>query len=81
MAEHKKAHPFCAYTGKTTALHVHHVRPVSTAPELAAEPTNFITLNADAHLHVAHAGDWNSCVPNIREVCSARVIQRTKAAE
>jgi 5-methylcytosine-specific restriction protein A len=62
-AVEKKAvqdHPFCAASGVTHDLQVHHKVPFHTHPELELEPTNLIVLNRTYHLIVGHLGDWKS---------------------
>lgn len=77
MRDHRRRHPRCAYSGTDRALHIHHVVPVSIAPERVADPTNFMTLNADVHRWLGHGGNWKNFVPNIRDVVALARLQRT----
>jgi hypothetical protein len=76
MNEYRRAHPVCEYDGRSTPVHVHHVEPISFAPERAADPTNFISLGGKRnHLVVGHAGRWRQYVANVRALCAAvRVV-------
>lgn len=77
MNAYGKAHPICEFDKKTAAIHVHHVEPISEAPERAADPTNFISLGGKRnHLVVGHAGNWRHHVKNVREICDAVQIDR-----
>ena len=80
MLEYRAEHTACEYSGKTSRLQVHHNIPVSVAPHLAADKSNFTVLERNIHLHLAHAGNWTSYVQNIREVIDKTRIQRTLAA-
>lgn len=80
LLTHRKNHPVCEATGKTTRLQVHHLIPVSVRPDLAGQSSNLITLERDAHLVIGHAGDYKAYVTNVRELCTSMRIQRTKAA-
>jgi len=80
LLTHRKKSPVCEATGKTDRLEVHHLIPVSIAPDLAGEPANLITLNKHAHLVIGHAGNYKRYVTNVREVCATMRVQRTMAA-
>jgi len=80
MLKYREDHPVCEYSGKTKRLQVHHIVPVSVAPELADDYDNLMVLERSIHLSVAHAGNWTSYVQNIVEVVNVARIQRTKAA-
>lgn len=61
--EHVKQFPACAACGATESCQGHHVRPYHKFPELAANPSNFITLcehpgGPECHLHVGHGGSF-----------------------
>ena len=79
MDEYRKAHPFCEFTGRPN-VHVHHIQPIAYRPDLAAEPSNFISLAGKrVHLTVGHAGNYKDYVENVREICdSARIGKRAK---
>lgn len=53
-------------------LHIHHVEPVSVAPEKAHLWDNMAVLCASCHLHVAHAGSWLRYQPKILEILTIR---------
>lgn len=69
---------FCRWCGDESDIHVHHVEPVSVAPELAAVPGNFLLLCSTCHLHVAHAGRWTRYVKNVRNACRLRDLRVTR---
>jgi hypothetical protein len=74
MSTYRKAHPTCEATGRTP-VEVHHIKPVELFPELAADPSNFISLYARAgHLVIGHAGDWKDYVENVREIAAAMKV-------
>jgi len=75
MRAHRKAHPTCAFTGRTP-VHVHHIEPIQFAPDRAADPANFISLYPKAHLVVGHGGDWKQYVANVRALCAQAAIGR-----
>ena len=71
MNEYRKAFPKCAWCGRPK-VEVHHIRPVKLFPELAAEPSNFISLGRKPNCHciVGHFGDWKLGYNlNVVEVC------------
>ena len=78
-----KAHPLCAATGRPATLlsplDVHHVVPFAERPELELDWSNLITLRRDAHLLLAHFGDWNLVNPNIRQD-AADLLKKIDAA-
>lgn len=80
MLEYRALHDSCEYSGKTKNLQVHHIVPVSVAPELAHVQANMMVLERNAHLHVAHAGSWTVYVQNMKEIVQVARIQRTLAA-
>lgn len=69
MRAYAKTHPVCEITG-TKPIEVHHVRPINVAPELAADPSNFISLGARTiHFIFGHGGDnWKDYVTNVRDI-------------
>lgn len=76
MNAFRKANPTCAFTGRAP-IDVHHVEPISVAPDKAADPANMISLTRDAHFIVGHAGDWKQSVPNVRALCDAvRIVKK-----
>lgn len=73
----------CAICGAQDNLEVHHVKPVHLYPELACDPSNFITLcdanNNSCHKWFGHFGNFTSKYnPFIREyaVSSRLFIER-----
>lgn len=78
LLAYRKANPVCEATGNTSSLQVHHVLPVSIFPELAADPSNFITLCKQAHFAVGHGGNWKDFNPHVREMSAmlrAQVVE------
>ena len=68
-----KAHPACAFCGKVGGQEVHHKRPVSRRPDLAADPQNFLTLcggKRGCHFIIGHAGDWKGYVVDPEGLCT-----------
>jgi len=76
----RKTHKACAWCGRTNRVDVHHIKPVSVAPELAEDENNMIMLcrKPQCHLVVGHQGSFrNRYVPNVRELCAARNVTQT----
>ena len=77
MNVYAEAHPICEFDGKTVKTHVHHIIPISEAPELAADKSNMISLGAKrTHLAVGHANNYKHHVENVRELCETARINR-----
>lgn len=75
MQAHLQEESWCAWCGRTTALEVHHAWPVSRRPDLAAEPSNMVTLCHACHRYVAHpGGDSKKWISNIRQLCNERFL-------
>jgi len=76
MKTHLKSNPGCAYCDRDNrARHVHHIEPISYAPELAADPNNFLTLcGKNCHIVIGHAGNWKNYVSNILTICGVVTI-------
>lgn len=73
MDQYRKLHPVCEITGSDKDVQVHHIVPVWADPSLAADPNNFISLSASAHIHCifGHNGDFGErYVSNIKEIAS-----------
>ena len=67
LAQYREEHPVCEITG-LKPVEVHHIKPVELFPELASDPSNFISLyRRSGHFILGHAGNWNWYVENIRE--------------
>ena len=76
MNKYRKEHPVCEITG-LSPVEVHHEKPVEYFPELAADPTNFISLyRRGGHLYFGHGGNWKWYVNNVRDV--VRTVRITK---
>ena len=75
MRLYKQDHPNCEWCGRDNPLHVHHLEPVSYAPERAADPTNLICLCAKrCHLTVGHGGNYKDYIVHCRYMCDNNVI-------
>lgn len=62
----------CAWCGRNKTLEVHHIQPVSVAPDRAADPQNMIMLcrKPACHLVIGHDGDFRSrFVENVKAIC------------
>ena len=83
MRAYRKASPLCEWCGRARRLQVHHFQPVSVAPELADDPTNFMTMcGSKCHLIVAHNGDFRSrYVPNLALLCAEQEVIKTRGAK
>jgi hypothetical protein len=71
MREYRELHPTCEITGSKNKVQVHHIEPVWSNPEKVADPNNFISLSASAHIHLifGHDGNFKSkYVLNVREI-------------
>jgi hypothetical protein len=66
-----KRHPFCAASGTTLLLEVHHVVPYHERPDLELDESNLIVLSRPYHFLVGHLMDWGSSNPNVREDAAA----------
>lgn len=80
MAAYKRAHPACEWCGrKAPALRpneVHHIIRCETMPDLAAGPSNMITLCRACHIVVGHNGD-GACrvsVVNLRTLIQIKAV-------
>ena len=76
MSAYRKATPGCEYCGRSSAVHVHHIRPVSVRPDLAAERFNLMTLCAKrCHITIGHMGNWKTYNGEAEAVCKVSVIK------
>jgi len=67
MLAYAKEHPECEATG-LTPINVHHIKPCSVSPELAAEPSNFISLHKVVHMKlIGHPRSTKSYNPDVRK--------------
>ena len=82
MWEYAKAHPQCEWCGRERDVDVHHVIPISVAPDLAGAEANMISLCADkCYLYVGHNGDYRSrYVENVKLLCNQRKVVRSGRA-
>ena len=87
-AAHIRAYPFCAVCGGGSNIvngnrnDVHHIMPVSRRPELAATPSNLITLCRNDHFVYGHAKSWRGMNTNLaRSVESARGVIETEVQQ
>lgn len=66
---HLRKQPECAACGTRRLLQVHHVVPVSKAPELELVASNLITLCMwrGHHLRTGHLGNWKRSNPTVVE--------------
>jgi len=72
----------CAWCGRTEKLEVHHIQPVSVAPDLAADPDNMIMLcrKPACHLVIGHNGSFRTrYVANVKSICedSGQMVVKT----
>jgi hypothetical protein len=72
----------CAWCGRSRRLEVHHIIPVSVAPDLADDQGNMLMLcrKPACHQVIGHNGDFKSrYVENVLDVCadSERQVVRT----
>lgn len=75
MQRYRAAHPRCAWCGRSEHLDVHHIEPVSVAPQLAADERNMIMLcrKPPCHQVIGHDGDYaRRYVANVRELTRLR---------
>ena len=81
MDSYRKAHPACEWCGRkgtlVNRLEVHHIIPVSVAPDHVRDATNMITLCRRCHCAVGHVGDpsMRRYLQNIRVVIAAREVR------
>ena len=67
----------CAYCGREGGLDVHHIEPVSVAPEKANDWRNMIMLcrKRKCHLVIGHEGDFGGrYVENVQEICNKQRV-------
>lgn len=70
---HIQANPVCVACGSKEGLHVHHIKPFHSHPELELVPTNLITLCREHHFSIGHdpdgpgprKPDWKESNPNV----------------
>jgi len=63
--EHLKRQPDCQVCGTRRRREVHHIRDVSTYPDLELVPSNLITLCGRDHLVFGHLANWRSINPAV----------------
>ena len=83
MKKHRQLESWCAWCGRKKRLQVHHIVPVSVAPEQAADPANLITLCAKrCHITVGHAGNYaNSYMHKVRLICTQNNPMQVESSE
>jgi len=75
----------CAWCGRNKTLEVHHIAPVSVAPNKAADHNNMIMLcrKPACHQIIGHDGDFGGrYVENVKAICddnAQRIIKITSA--
>ncbi|NBT76403.1 hypothetical protein EBZ80_17520 [bacterium] len=68
-AEHLAKHPACEVCGRTTNLTVHHIFPVSIAPELELVENNLITLcETPCHFMFGHFFSYHCYNKDVRQM-------------
>jgi hypothetical protein len=68
-AEHLAKHPACEVCGRTTNLAVHHIFPVSIAPELELVENNLITLcETTCHFVFGHFFSYHCYNKDVRQM-------------
>jgi hypothetical protein len=71
-AEHLAKHPVCEVCGRTTNLNVHHIYPVSIAPELELVEHNLITLcETSCHFMFGHFFNYHCYNKDVRKMAAA----------
>lgn len=63
--KHIEDNPSCICCGKIDQQEVHHISPVSIAPELELEPSNLVTMCERCHLVIGHLNDWKKYNPSV----------------
>jgi len=80
MQKYRSEHPECAWCGRNKKLDVHHIIPVSVAPERAGDYSNLMMLcrKPQCHLIVGHDTNYGRrYVENIEEICNKKQVVRT----
>lgn len=75
---------YCWWCGRNKKLEVHHIAPVSVAPEFAGDKTNMIMLcrKPACHQIIGHDGDFGGrYVENVIEVCRLGATVKVVAQE
>jgi hypothetical protein len=68
-AAHLKAHPACEVCGRTANVIVHHIFPVSIAPELELTENNLITLcDTPCHFMFGHFFSYHCYNKDVRKM-------------
>lgn len=70
-AEHLKKEPVCQACGRSRELEVHHVIPVSFAPEKELDPNNLITLcGSPCHIVFGHLMNYHCYNKDVRKMAA-----------
>lgn len=78
MRHHQTYVPECEFCGRSP-IHVHHITPISVAPEKAADFANMLSLCPRCHLTVGHGGNWRHYVENAAQLCEVARIRRRES--
>ena len=72
MRDHLRKFGSCAWCGARRWLQVHHIKPVSKNPELAADTNNMLTLcgHRGCHRVIGHYGDFRRINPHAPAACA-----------
>jgi hypothetical protein len=71
-AEHLAKHPACEVCGRTKNLAVHHIFPVSVAPDLELTESNLITLcETSCHFMFGHFFNYHCYNRDVRKMAAA----------
>jgi len=68
----------CRFCGRSDDIQIHHIEPVSVAPERAGEESNFLLLCQKDHFRIGHAGNWKDYVKNVDDICRIRDLRVTE---
>lgn len=80
MDKFREENPYCAWCGRDKKLEVHHIEPVSVAPEKAADFSNMIMLcrKPPCHQVIGHEGHFGGrYVENVKELCENQQAVKT----
>jgi len=75
--------PLCAWCGRSSKVEIHHIEPVSVAPDKAHLWSNMIYLcrKPACHQVIGHDGDFkNRYVENVDEVCLTQSVVKVSVS-
>lgn len=82
MKVYRRENPACEFCGDARRIQVHHIEPVSVAPERAADIDNMISLCAKrCHITLGHAGNYKNYVENCELLASQARVIKTEAPD